>query len=188
MNYDLKRAKELLEILGDAGFDAAIAGGWVRDIDNNIQPKDVDICILGDVDEDSLPYLGLTDTGSWYPNYGGMRMRDDVKGVIKYDMDDVDIILMKPHSWEQVTGNFDVSVCQILAKLNSRGELEVYASDSYKAFKNGAPILRFLTVPTCDSHVQRVRDKFGKLSFTRETDHTLNYYGMLTDSGVDYET
>ena len=186
-NGTYKQAVVLLKELRSRGLDAAICGGWIRDIDNNITPKDIDICVLG-VTEDSNPDIIIEgETGTCFPNYGGMNMRDDVACVIKYYNTDVDIIIMKPDTWEEVTGNFDVSICQIICKLDDDDVMHVFASDSYLGYKKGGPILRFLTIPTCDSHVQRVRDKFGKLSFTKEIDNTLNYYGVLTEEGMQYD-
>lgn len=130
---------------------------------------------------------GLLSNSQWFGNSeSGSNMRSDVIGVKKYRAEDLDFIFMDANSWKDVTHNFDVSICQIMCRLED-DKLNIYASDSYMSYKRGeGSILRFFPIPTCDSHVARIKAKFGKVKGVYSTDNTLSLVGELTEGGVAY--
>ena len=132
---------------------------------------------------------GLSDKPPrWYGNgkSSGSNMRDDVIGVQKYWDEELDYVFMGADNWPQITENFDVSICQIICCFEDE-KLNIYASDSYMAHKRGeGDILRFYNIPTCDSHVARIKAKFGKVKGVYTNDGTLNLVGELTEEGIVY--
>ena len=189
-NTNFEYARESLIWLKSFGIDAAICGGWLRDIDNNIKPKDIDIFVIGDIKYEEVfnPDTVKDIDGHWYGRYEGSNMRDDVNGVLKLDNNTLDVIFMKQKSWEEVLGNFDVSVCQILCKLDNDNNMKVYCSDSYLEFKKTGKPVRFMQVDTCDGHINRIRKKFGSISYNYEsTDSSMNLYGTLAEGGIAYD-
>lgn len=225
MKVDIDYLKKVLITTEKAtGCEAAICGGYLRDLDHGIESKDLDVFVMEaplstsfecmgswhkDLDHDAsalevmkssldglLQEVGLVDDGSdivayknpqWFQNSAsGSNMRDDVIGVKKYYCADLDFIFMDASNWKDVTHNFDVSICQIMCRFED-GKLNVYASDSYMSYKKGeGDILRFFPIPTCDSHVARIKAKFGKVKGVYSTDDTLSLVGELTEEGVVY--
>ena len=227
MKVDIDYLKKVLTTTEKAtGCEAAICGGYLRDLDHGIESKDLDVFVLttrtepsfslGDVFDqidkqvadiegmksmlDTLLHAvnlvggkkgtlweGLLSNSQWFQNSAsGSNMRDDVIGVKKYYCADLDFIFMDAKSWKDVTHNFDVSICQIMCRLED-DKLNVYASDSYMSYKKKeGDILRFFPIPTCDSHVARIKAKFGKVKGVYSTDDTLGLVGELTEEGVVY--
>ena len=200
LKTDVQKIRETLIYLRDMDLEGAVAGGWLRDIDNGFAPKDIDVFVLDECHNLAIEQE-LPGDYYWYLNYGAMR--DDVVGVLKqvqFDLDPfmnpdseypnmIDVVMMKSDSWNAVTANFDVSVCQILCKLEGE-ELVVYASKSYNKFKEGGRIKRFLEVPTCDNHIARVREKFNQpmQQVQTGTDSSLVRIGVLTEGGIKRAT
>lgn len=214
MKVDIDYLKNVLFATEEAtGYPSAIGGGYLRDLDYGIESKDLDVFIIAlpmssELDLISnmqevvdskietldlslrmsglVDYSVLTKDPRWFQNSpSGSNMRDDVVGVKKYYCSDLDFVLMRADSWKDVTKNFDVSICQILCRLE-QGKLNIYASNSYMRHKKGSPILRFYPVPTCNSHVARIKAKFGKVQGTYSTDGSLNHVGELTEEGIVY--
>jgi hypothetical protein len=225
MKVDIEYLKEVLTVTSSAtGCEAAICGGYLRDLDYDIESKDLDVFImvpptrhsLGTldllqcaVDEDiekikamkwdldsHLVMYGLVATegstpdhrsAQWFGNSeSGSNMREDVIGVKKYYCSDLDFVFMEVNEWEKVTENFDVSVCQIMCRLE-KGRLNVYASDSYMAHRRGTgDIVRFYPITTSDNHIDRIKAKFGKVVGVHTTDATLKLVGQLTEEGIIY--
>lgn len=149
-----------LEDLESKGITGYLAGGWLRDNDNNIPTKDVDIFITNsDHDtrfeiEDMLHYKA-----KYHGNYGDSDMRDDVVGVVCSERQGVDVVLMEQDSIVDIIDNFDVSICQIYAELVD-GKLEVYASKEYLDWKEKGIIYSYTNIPTSQDHIDRVEAKF----------------------------
>jgi hypothetical protein len=226
MEVNIEYLKEVLTVTSSAtGCEAAICGGYLRDLDYGIDSKDLDVFILvpptrhslGNFDllqcaidediskielmkEDLDSHLVMHDlvategstpdhrSARWFGNSeSGSNMREDVIGVKKYYCSDLDLIFMEGNEWEKVTENFDVSVCQIMCRLEGR-KLNVYASDSYMAHKRGTgDILRFYPIATSNNHVERIKAKFGKVRGVHTTDGTLKLVGELTEEGIVYD-
>lgn len=211
MKVNTDYLKEVLSATEQATeCQAAICGGYLRDLDHGIESKDIDIFLLAqEVDDICHTVLepldlflqagGLVATSFedenglptrspqvFFNSASGSNMRDDVIGVKKYYEEELDFVVMQADNWPQITKNFDVSICQIVCRLEE-GKLNIYASDSYMAHKKGeGEILRFYPVPTCDSHVARIKAKFGKVTGVYTTDDTLNLVGELTEEGIVY--
>ena len=212
MKVNTDYLKEVLSVTEQAtGCEVSICGGYLRDLDHGIESKDLGVFVLAQGAEDIchtvlepldlfLQAEGLVankfednkglPTRSpqvFFNSASGSNMRDDVIGVKKYYCSDLDFVFMSATDWPQITKNFDVSICQIVCRLEE-GKLNIYASDSYMAYKKGeGEILRFYPVPTCDSHVARIKAKFGKVTGVYTTDDTLNLVGELTEDGIIYD-
>ena len=164
----VKDVRDILNILTKNGIDAFVAGGWVRDMFFGIEPKDIDIFVnKGSTAvservnvEHILNSYQYASNGKWYPNYEHNDMRDDVEGVIKYVSSGLDIVLMKTDTIEDVISNFDVSICQIYAKLID-GKLMMFASKDFMDWGSRKLIYQYTDIPTSDSHLERVRAKFN---------------------------
>jgi hypothetical protein len=223
MKVDIEYLKDVLTVTGLAtDCEAAICGGYLRDLDYGIDSKDLDVFVMVPAPRHSLGSLSLLQCAieenmaminamkkelddylliyglikpdllykkaRWFSNsQSGSNMRADVIGVKKYYCSDLDFVFMDGSQWEKVTENFDVSICQIMCRLED-GKLNIYASDSYMAHKRGTGnILRFYPIPTSDSHVARVKAKFGKVEGVHTTDSTLKLVGELTEDGIVYD-
>lgn len=161
----------VLETLNELdNCEACIAGGWLRDKLNGVQPKDVDVFVCGEITrgeiENSLffKYIGspsLMLTPKYYGNYEECDMRDDVVGVLKYEKVNLDIIRMSSKNVEDIIDNFDVSVCQIYGKLNELGQIDVYVSRQYMDWVDHGIIYHYTNIPTSESHLNRVREKYN---------------------------
>jgi len=150
-----------LESLKAKGITAYLAGGWLRDQDNGIETKDVDIFLTGSDHgvrwkvEDMLHY-----DSSYYGNYNKCDMRDDVIGVLKSEKQGVDVILMEQESIVDIIDNFDTSICQIYGELVD-SKLKVYASKEYLDWKDKGIIYAYIDIPTSQDHLDRVEAKFN---------------------------
>lgn len=158
----------VLQTLKDGCIDGIVAGGWIRDKLNGVEPKDLDIFVLGEPDRHHVEVTMMNcdfhtwnDTPHYYGNYENNDMRDDVVGVTKYKERDLDIIIMKQDSPIEVISNFDVSVCQLYGVLND-GKIDVYATADYMEFLDNGTIYEYTNIPTSEDHLDRVRAKYGK--------------------------
>lgn len=163
----LKSYDDCLKLLkalnSQPGINAVVAGGWVRDKNNGIEPKDIDIFVMNG----NRSFVSYTmeregfyhDTPRYYGNYEECDMRDDVEGVLKYKDYDLDIIFMEQDDVEDVILNFDVSVCQIWAQLEG-DELVVYATQDYLDWIEKGIVYQYTDIPTTEDHLDRVREKF----------------------------
>jgi len=147
--------------LHQAGYRAYIAGGYLRDLDNSITPKDVDIFVVGCTTDqvlDNILSISRTIVNTAYPckNYGGMR--DDVLGFIK--MESMDIICMKSTTIESVVLNFDASLCHIYSTI----EGDVYISQDYAEYVKHGKWFMYNDIITTYSHGARIVDKYGPYS------------------------
>lgn len=145
------------------GIDAVVAGGWVRDKLNGLEPKDIDIFVM-DGNQQFVKYTMeregfFHDTPRYYGNYENCDMRDDVEGVLKYKDYDLDIIFMEQLDIEEVVENFDVSVCQVWAVLEG-DDLVMYASKDFMDWKEKGIIYQYTDIPTTEDHLNRVREKY----------------------------
>lgn len=142
---------------------AVVAGGWVRDKLNGIEPKDMDIFVMSgnrDLIEHDLELNGFYGNARYFGNYENCDMRDDVEGVLQYHRLGMDIVFMEQFDIEEVVENFDVSVCQIWAELED-DSLVVYASRDYMDYKERGIIYQYSDIPTTDDHLNRIRAKYG---------------------------
>lgn len=155
-----------LQKLNTNGVTAFVAGGWVRDYMNAVKPKDIDIFVVGNgvtVDElksIDIDYFGITRTFGNSESSGNSGMREDVVGVVKYDDLDVDIVVMKAPTMEDVVNNFDVSICQIVGVLEG-DTISVYATDDYLDWGRKGVIYHYTDIPTTENHLERVRKKYN---------------------------
>ncbi len=156
----------ILQTLKEDCIDAIVAGGWIRDKLNGVEPNDLDIFVLGNPDryevEQAVSYCDFhqwNDCPKYYGNYNDCDMRDDVVGVAKYKERDLDIIIMKQRCPIEVISNFDVSVCQLYGILNG-DKIDVYASSDYMDFLNDGTVYEYTNIPTSEDHLDRVRAKY----------------------------
>lgn len=151
---------EFIESLKAKGMKGFLAGGWLRDQDNGIDTKDVDIFIV-DADDstrwDVSPMISYT---KYYGNYGECEMRDDVVGVLQSEKNGVDVVMMEQDCIVEIINNFDVSICQIYGEVID-GKLEVYASKEYLDWKEKGIIYQYTDIPTSQDHIDRVEAKFN---------------------------
>lgn len=144
---------------------AFVAGGWVRDKMNCVEPKDVDIFVVGNgvsvesVKSINLDYFGITQTFGNSEGSGNSGMRDDVIGVLKYDDIDVDIVVMRSTTVDGVVSNFDVSICQVVGLLEG-DKISVYATDDYLDWGRKDVIYQYIDILTTQRHLDRVRVKY----------------------------
>lgn len=165
MLINIDGVKNILNSLKVNGYTAYVAGGWIRDIDNGIEPKDVDFFVVDDIDymdvRDCLVADGYVrmDASRYHSNYGGMR--DDVDGVIKCHGSGIDVVMMNSGSIEDTCLNFDVSICQIYCKLDDNGDLVVYVSKDYLDWVNDGIIYKYTNILTTENHLSRIKAKFN---------------------------
>lgn len=162
---DYNAAIEALKEVERHGFKAIIAGGWLRDRLNGVEAKDLDIFVLGVHNREDFPfsqqsYVALYDDMRYFGRYDDSVMREDVLGVLKYKSKMIDHVLMKTYTAREVIYNFDVSVCQIWAELEG-DRLKVYATQDYMDYVNYGIIYVYTNIPTCESHLERVRLKYN---------------------------
>lgn len=216
MNHSVDYLKRLLSGLQEKDITAAIAGGYLRDLDHGIESKDLDIFVLsngaefvrercvvdgvledgGFLDEPVESGLFTFEKQQGFENSAsGSNMRDDVIGVKKYYDHELDFVFMDALSFNHVSANFDANVCQIVCRLDfdthlplEERKLQIFASDSYISHKRGGNVMRFLEVPTCDGHIERIRAKFGMISWADGIDQTLTQVGEITEEGIVYDS
>lgn len=187
----IEKAKEVLRDLKNCGYEAYVAGGFIRDILNGIAPKDVDVFITGQVDGSvSAKVLQRQHGGRWFRNYGDMDMRDDVHGVLKVD-DTLDIIMMEsfkpnatligPNTYDiyDTVKNFDVSICGCFGKLVGDG-LEVYVTDDYLDWKDKGIIYHYTNIMTTQNHLDRIKNKFNVELTPKEMPDSMNFNYLTT--------
>jgi len=159
---------EILQHLSDRGVTAFVAGGWLRDKDQGLSPKDLDIFILnpgGRCIKNIRVGDAILGSHDLFPNYPESPMRSDVEYVMKYPNHDIDFIVMHSQTIHDVIEHFDLSICQIWGVLVD-GHIDVYASKHYNEWNNNKIIYRYTDIPTCDAHLNRVKRKFG-VEFTK---------------------
>lgn len=112
-------AQEVVKELREAGFDAAIAGGFVRDIVFAQAPKDVDIVVpVGTGDEDhveALVKLAMkricpSPQWRWFPFYGEREIGDRIFSVLQRSDPygpSIDILLYRAESIPEAANAFD---------------------------------------------------------------------------------
>lgn len=176
----------ILKRLNDYSIPGFVAGGWIRDMVNGIEPKDIDIFVPNGYETfhrqiRSCLMYEVIEHPRYYPNYQDFDMRDDVIGVLKYKQSDIDIIIMDHHSVEDIIFNFDVSVCQIYGKLGDSG-IDVFASEDYLDWVQRGIIYKYTDIPTTENHLERVRSKFNVELTPKTSDQikrTISHIGEL---------
>jgi|26BtaG_2_1085354.scaffolds.fasta_scaffold08221_3 hypothetical protein len=196
MQHDYKRVKQTLERLKIWGYQGCLAGGYLRDVDAGKDPKDMDFFLINETLINIQGYkldrvVGDEDTSSFLPvargkrldRYDGMEMREDVVVLYQRPDKETDFIATRNTCFGDLVGNFDISACQIIAKLEDN-KVNVYATESYKRFvETGVPEL-FSPIKTSQGHIDRVAEKYGSVESIDKTDEVLVLYGELTEGGI----
>ncbi len=196
----LEKAKTQLEILERMGLEVYIAGGFVRDILNGIEPKDIDIFVIGsDGSKCATTVATINDqyqeSGcSWYTNYGNSVVREEVQSIFKVG-EELDIVFMQPSYYHQIgflnfvvknyeitdaVLDFDVSICGCYAELNEEGDLDIFVTEDYMDWVDKGVIYRYTNIPTTDGHLQRVADKFKTPLTMKEVDRDMSFIKYKT--------
>lgn len=182
--------EEVIELLnklnkGCNGFKAYVAGGWLRDIDNGIDPKDADIFICP-TQEEEIPHELVYDLTrnfktetirSFHPNYEGGQMREDVSYVIKCDV--YDMVVMHTRI-EETIRNFDVSICQIYGFVED-GEIKCVNTRQYDDYKLNNIIWQYDDIKTTDNHIERVKEKFPNTTFKTMSSEGVTFNNSTRD-------
>lgn len=147
-----------------------LAGGYLRDIEHSIIPKDSDIFICpmtdkqirytADIQQPTRTFLPRRRRYIYY-NYGA-GMRKDVNYIVKYGCK-YDVIVMHT-GIEDVIRNFDMSICQIYGYIED-GELLVKTTHQYEDYKTNKIIWIYEDIETTASHINRITAKFPDAIF-----------------------
>lgn len=177
---------DLLSKLNTGGVSAYVAGGWLRDIDNGIIPKDADIFVCPSYQVEvpcEVIYAVTRDfepgvVRTFHPNYEGGQMREDVDYVIKYGKS-YDVVVMKSNI-EDVIRNFDVSICQIYGYFNG-DDIKVRVSNEYLEYKKNNVIFQYVNVKTTDDHTNRIKSKFPHATYIDHYNYDISFVDLPYD-------
>lgn len=87
------------------------------------------------------------------------NMREDVDKVFKVPCLKTDLVFTHQSNIKEIVSSFDSSLCQIWLDIEDN-ELLVYCSSDFLKYKFGY-WSRYMEVETSDSHLKRLRDKYG---------------------------
>ncbi len=168
INPELKKDLEVIEtltkLLKSLGYKAIVGGGWIRDVLNGVEPRDIDIFLLNEsseeaIDEELIKGLHRFGTSTkTIRKYGNCKMREDVNFVIKCSEFNADIISVKGDIYETIS-SFDTSICQVFGYVVC-GKLYVFSSDDYQCWKSDNVVLRYEDLDTRDDHLDRLSRKY----------------------------
>jgi len=186
-----------LHILDQYLYKAVIAGGCLRDLDYDLEPKDVDIFVHRDPETQEDDHQ-LIDDASNFANFGlkfitsssleyanprisyALNMKDNAPGA--FNPLPVQLVYTKAYPPSMEVPFFDFGICQIWCGMDG----EVHTTEAYEKDK----LDKTLTITRCDNKVQarRTAQRIHKF-FKKFPDHRLiipEQYKQLLGEAKDY--